>query len=205
MVNSLAEKGNKILYRDDLEMLKDDTRVILDYFENEINKKIPGVDAKRVYKIFQKDKKLISLIDYFLCSTRKGQSISLINFCDQYINYVWSLYKDKPEEFFRLEDYLEKYLTERLKHFGFKVVNQLRVKTPKGIFVVDIYLPELGYVIELKASTYKRNSFCDSLQREKYEDAFNTACLLLYASQIHEFEKMFFVEKSSIRELLDKF
>lgn len=210
MVNSLETTcGNKILYSKNLDVLNDESRFIISYFEREINNRIPGINAKRVYKIFQRDEKLTSLTKYTQLYLMQENSINLINLLDTYVNYVWSLYMNKPEEFFRLESYFEQYMKERLKYFGFKVVSQYRVKTAKyGLCVVDIYLPELGYIIELKTSTYKKNRsqrFCEGLQREKYQEAFNTACLLLYASQIHEFERMLFIEKSLIGDLLNKF
>lgn len=206
MVNSLAENGNKLLCRGDLEILNNEASTILAYFENEINKKIPGVDAKRLFNIFQKDKKLNSLDDYFRYNTRKDRSISLVVLCNKYIDYIWYLYLSKPKDFFRLEDYLEKYLTERLTYFDYKVINQYR-KTTKtlGICTVDIYLPDQGFIIELKSSVNRRDSLSVMLQVDKYQKTFGIPCLLLYSDAIHKFEKLFFDQKVPVNALLAEF
>lgn len=180
--------------------------LILNKFTQELSNLIPGINAERVFNVFDKDRKLVGVSDYINYYSKKKGKIDSIQICQHYIDYVYNLYLKSPSTFFRIEKYLEDYLVERMKYFGVDVDRQVAKTDRKyGYCVVDLYCPGKGVLIELKTNTYKRNRFCSALQVERYESVFDAPCLLLYADRVHEFEQLFFSDNIPVRELLDKF
>lgn len=199
MAISIAENKNNVCKSTALELSES-------LVKKHLCNSIPGINAERIFELFQKDNRLWGFPEYISYEQRKHKYLDLMQISQSYADHIRSLYLDNPRLFFCREEYLQAYLMERMKHFGIYAEQQVyRKHNYWGCCTADIFCPDEGFLIELKSSFYKRNSFCVSLQIEKYQEVFDAPCLLVYAEQIHDFEKALFVDKIPVKKLLERF